>query len=432
MAHLFDPTFCEAEAPMYRDFEASDLSDISDSWFDKQNENDLSKTMNVSLKIFDEINKAPSSFNISMNERKALGEIQLSNTSVECSASITTTGNKASEKINIKISLSQNDVSENNYNQKQSIQYEVIKSVNCDVPKVFNDQSTNLSINAAKKAPTVNKRRSSSCSRINALKKSCKLTVPQSPLFSALHSTRTGSHKKCTISHKETESKRQNASVASSRQASNEQIFFAPKSTLSSQNTLPLRTEKLVVKKKNGGQKMTPNFHRPISAQKWTPTVCKPFNFRTDDVHQKLDRRMKEKIEQDAKLRKQLSEFHAKPASVLTHAPFKPQHFEHNKTVPMALNLKTDTRAKERDVFDQHLKEKEQQEAENDRLKRQEEEKIEREQLKDYRKQIVHKAQPVRHYTNVPPRPNPKSTVPETPNFQTKSRATSRKHSANE
>lgn len=118
---------------------------------------------------------------------------------------------------------------------------------------------------------------------------------------------------------------------------------------------------------------------------------------------------------------KENHKFEARPASVLYKEPFKPVHQQLHIIQPKPFQLTTEKRAAEREMFDQHLKEKEKEmehikeQKEKERLDAEEREKAE------LRAKLVHRAKPVPikaiKKPFVPEKLKVPLTVPETPTF---------------
>ncbi|KAJ1529809.1 hypothetical protein ONE63_006551 [Megalurothrips usitatus] len=113
---------------------------------------------------------------------------------------------------------------------------------------------------------------------------------------------------------------------------------------------------------------------------------------------------------------------HARIPVVLYKPPFKPQKAPQKPTKAIGFHLNTEKRAKEREVFDEHVRRKEdERQAQLQMLaerKRQEEEK----EIAKWRKECVHKAHPMPVYHTFTVKPsNARLTDPHTPEFMHRS-----------
>lgn len=102
---------------------------------------------------------------------------------------------------------------------------------------------------------------------------------------------------------------------------------------------------------------------------------------------------------------------------VLKKEPFIPKKSERPLVEATDFHLNTDKRAFEREQFEKHLREKEEQLEQfkkEQEIKRQLEEMLERQRL---RKEAEHVAQPIRKYKEVEIKPSNKVTKPISPKF---------------
>ncbi|KAG8185563.1 hypothetical protein JTE90_017567 [Oedothorax gibbosus] len=147
---------------------------------------------------------------------------------------------------------------------------------------------------------------------------------------------------------------------------------------------------------------------------KQPPTEVKPFNFLLDNRVLKSNY-----LSFDTNN----TTFKARPATVLRKEPFIPEKPPKQEIEIKEFNLYTDKRASDR----QHLKEIQEQEeqAMQQALMEQKarDEERERQELIQLRREIVHKANPIRHYKPVELQPSSiPLTQPESPNFETDKR----------
>ncbi|KAF2898343.1 hypothetical protein ILUMI_07827 [Ignelater luminosus] len=114
-----------------------------------------------------------------------------------------------------------------------------------------------------------------------------------------------------------------------------------------------------------------------------------------------------------------LKTFKAKPAKVLQMKPFEPKKEEHT-TEFSEFTLSTERRAKEREMFEQKKKEKEEELARILKEKEEEMQLKEKEELKKLRILTEYKAQPIRRYREVKPVASKPLTTPISPKFSSK------------
>lgn len=113
-------------------------------------------------------------------------------------------------------------------------------------------------------------------------------------------------------------------------------------------------------------------------------------------------------------------EFKARPATVLYKKPFEPKREEKPLTEISEFQLNTDARAREREYFEQQLKDKEERLARAKQLEEQIRLQKEQEEVLRIRKMAEYKAQPIKKYKEVVIQPSGKITEPVSPNFSTK------------
>ncbi|KAI9137423.1 hypothetical protein BKA69DRAFT_920618 [Paraphysoderma sedebokerense] len=128
-------------------------------------------------------------------------------------------------------------------------------------------------------------------------------------------------------------------------------------------------------------------------------TVPKPFALKTDirgDSYQKqlAEHLLKEQVEKE-----NATKFHARPLP--DPVPFVPKKSDKPLTDHGDIVLHTNMRAEERKLFDEFLEEKRKADQELREYVRRQKEAEEQQRLKQIRKQLVHKAQPVRSFAPV-------------------------------
>ncbi|KAL2919499.1 hypothetical protein HK105_201146 [Polyrhizophydium stewartii] len=143
-------------------------------------------------------------------------------------------------------------------------------------------------------------------------------------------------------------------------------------------------------------------------------TEPKPFALMTDlrgAIHQSA---LEQRLAREQEAERQRRAFHANPLP--DAEPFVPKKSDKPLTEIQPIVLHTDVRAHERSDYEET---KRQRELEEERLKTEAEllrQQREAEELKNLRKQITHKAQPVRHFAPVHPQPSSKKlTEPQSP-----------------
>lgn len=112
--------------------------------------------------------------------------------------------------------------------------------------------------------------------------------------------------------------------------------------------------------------------------------------------------------------------FKAKPPTVLHKKPFEPKREEKPLTEIDDFQLNTDLRAKEREYFQQQLKEKEERVALAKQLEEEMRIQKEQEEIVGLRKMAAFKAQPIKKYKEVHIQPSGKVTEPISPKFHNK------------
>ncbi|TPX30106.1 hypothetical protein SmJEL517_g06255 [Synchytrium microbalum] len=165
-----------------------------------------------------------------------------------------------------------------------------------------------------------------------------------------------------------------------------------------------------------GGSSLHHHPERPL-------TQPHPFHFHTDErgaLHQQTFQNM---IQKESEEKENASRFKAHPIPDLS-TQFVPKKSTKPLTEPEEVELHTMTRAEERKVFEDELKKKEEMEEILRREMAEKEQREEEQQVKEVRQQLVHRAQPIRHYTGIQIRPSDKKlTEPTSPAIGEKRRA---------
>ncbi|KAK2717331.1 targeting protein for Xklp2-like [Artemia franciscana] len=156
------------------------------------------------------------------------------------------------------------------------------------------------------------------------------------------------------------------------------------------------------------------------------PTVPKPFIHKSDERAQLYREKFNQKQEEEENRLKKEATFHARPPVVLKKEQFKPEPAQKPPTEFVVFNLHSDTRAKQREEFDEFVKQKE---AELEAQRRQAEirrREEEQEEIARLRKQMVTKANPVPNYKPFKLNKSDKPlTIGQSPNFKIKPRSSS-------
>ncbi|XP_078606623.1 targeting protein for Xklp2 homolog isoform X1 [Branchiostoma floridae x Branchiostoma japonicum] len=177
-------------------------------------------------------------------------------------------------------------------------------------------------------------------------------------------------------------------------------------------------------------QNLPETLHQPghlPDVPKKAPTNPEPFQLSCDDKGAKKAAEWSKKMEEELKQqREQASSFKHKPADVLYKEPFIPQKATKPLTDVSEFDLNTVRRAEQRQEFEMQKKMKEE---EMEALRQQQEaERREQEQVEiaRLRKELVHKANPIRHGRPLEIQPSNKPlTNPQTPNFSDRRRKAS-------
>lgn len=158
-----------------------------------------------------------------------------------------------------------------------------------------------------------------------------------------------------------------------------------------------------------------------------TPTKVVPFNLKVEERGNSKQEYIQRNLEEQIRVEKEQRKFLARSDAVVHKQPFVPEKSKKPLTDISGFTLNTEVRAGERMEYELHRKRKEDEilAAKREQEKRQEEEAAE--EISRLRRNIIHKANPVRKYKPlvIEHAPQP-PTVPISPNFATESRLRSR------
>ncbi|XP_032461861.1 targeting protein for Xklp2 isoform X5 [Phocoena sinus] len=154
-------------------------------------------------------------------------------------------------------------------------------------------------------------------------------------------------------------------------------------------------------------------------------TQVEPFCFETDRRGALKAQTWKHQLEEELKQQKEAACFKARPNTVISQEPFVPKREKKSLTeglsgslVQETFQLATEKRAKERQELEKRMAEVEAQKAQQLEEARQQEEEQQKEELARLRKELVHKANPVRRYQGVEVKSSDQPlTVPVSPKF---------------
>ncbi|XP_061066314.1 targeting protein for Xklp2 isoform X4 [Eubalaena glacialis] len=157
-------------------------------------------------------------------------------------------------------------------------------------------------------------------------------------------------------------------------------------------------------------------------------TQVEPFCFETDRRGALKAQTWKHQLEEELKQQKEAACFKARPNTVISQEPFVPKREKKSLTeglsgsvVQETFQLATEKRAKERQELEKRMAEVEAQKAQQLEEARQQEEEQQKEELARLRKELVHKANPVRRYQGVEVKSSDQPlTVPVSPKFSTR------------
>ncbi|XP_014311919.1 targeting protein for Xklp2 [Myotis lucifugus] len=155
-------------------------------------------------------------------------------------------------------------------------------------------------------------------------------------------------------------------------------------------------------------------------------TQTEPFCLETDKRGALKAQTWKHQLEEELKQQKEATCFKARPNTVIFQEPFVPKKEKKSMTDSLSLvqepfQLATEKRAKERQEMEKKMAEAEAQRVQKLEEVRQQEEEQQKEELARLRKELVHKANPIRKYQGVEIKSSDQPlTVPVSPKFSTR------------
>ncbi|XP_037353228.1 targeting protein for Xklp2 isoform X2 [Talpa occidentalis] len=150
-------------------------------------------------------------------------------------------------------------------------------------------------------------------------------------------------------------------------------------------------------------------------------TQIEPFCLETDKRGAMKAQTWKHQLEEELKQQKEATCFKARPNNVTSQEPFVPKKERKPIAVQEPFQLATERRAKEWQELEKKMAEVEAKKAQQMEEARQQEEEQQKEELARLRKELVHKAQPIRKYQSVELKSSDQPlTVPVSPKFSTR------------
>ncbi|XP_029417632.1 targeting protein for Xklp2 isoform X2 [Nannospalax galili] len=150
-------------------------------------------------------------------------------------------------------------------------------------------------------------------------------------------------------------------------------------------------------------------------------TQAEPFSLETDKRGAQKAEIRKHQLEEELKQQKEATCFKARPNTVIFQEPFIPKKEKKSVAVQEPFQLATEKRAKERQELEKRMAEMEVWKMQHLEEVRQQEEEQEKEELAKLRKELVHKANPIRKYSAVEVKSSDQPlTVPVSPKFSTR------------
>ncbi|KAJ2805547.1 hypothetical protein H4R21_001216, partial [Coemansia helicoidea] len=162
-----------------------------------------------------------------------------------------------------------------------------------------------------------------------------------------------------------------------------------------------------------------PEFPTPKKPEYPPSTLhASPFSLATDSRGEAYQRQLRARLAELEERRLERMRFKARSIPHSLDHPFVPQPSTRPLTTVEEILLKTELRSEERHAYDEDRNERERIREDVLARKRQEEERREEEEIRQLRKQLVHKAQPIRHFKPVDIKPSDRPlTVPKTPEW---------------
>ncbi|XP_058535353.1 targeting protein for Xklp2 isoform X2 [Ochotona princeps] len=150
-------------------------------------------------------------------------------------------------------------------------------------------------------------------------------------------------------------------------------------------------------------------------------TQIEPFCLETDKRGAVKAQTWKHQLEEELKQQKEAACFKARPNTVTSQEPFVPRKEKRPAAVQEPFQLATEKRAKERQELEKRMAEVEALKLQQLEEARQQEEEQKKEELVQLRKELVHKANPIRKYQSVEIKSSDQPlTVPVSPKFSTR------------
>ncbi|XP_047396030.1 targeting protein for Xklp2 isoform X2 [Sciurus carolinensis] len=150
-------------------------------------------------------------------------------------------------------------------------------------------------------------------------------------------------------------------------------------------------------------------------------TQTEPFCLETDKRGALKAQIWKHQLEEELKQQKEAACFKARPNTITSQEPFIPKKEKKSVAVQEPFQLATEKRARERQELEKRMAEVEAQKIQQLEEARQQEEEQRKEELARLRKELVHKANPIRKYQAVEVKSSDQPlTVPVSPKFSTR------------
>jgi len=147
---------------------------------------------------------------------------------------------------------------------------------------------------------------------------------------------------------------------------------------------------------RTGSLRSTASNRSPADKPPRQRTIPQPFQFRTDRIHEREQEKLRKKVEEEEKKRKDAREFHTDGMPDFDVMPvFYPRLGERKKTKPMNVAFFSDQRLEVRKQHDEKKKELEREHEERDRILAEEKKREEEEQMRALRQSLVHRPQPI-------------------------------------
>lgn len=147
-------------------------------------------------------------------------------------------------------------------------------------------------------------------------------------------------------------------------------------------------------------------------------TQTEPFCLETDKRGAMKAQTWKHQLEEELRQQKEATCFKARPNTVISQEPFVPKKEKKSVAVQEPFQLATEKRAKERQELEKKMAEVEAQRVQQLEEARQQEEEQQKKELARLRKELVHKANPIRKYQGVEVKSSDQPlTVPVSPKF---------------